>query len=234
MSSSKRNQRGSSNIFSQMLAAAEASNLTISDIDQAMYGKASPTASVVAVEDGSISLGDFVLSPVGLKGGDNATLDDWENLGKALKRLESGLQFLVGDWLLMGERRWGEKYRGAAEKLGYSEKSLREFTYVCRNVDLSIRMDKLSFKHHQIVAALNPEQQVNWLQIAATSNWSTSKLRAEINKTDDPITPDWWADWFMPKLDSLAQKARKATESERTAAANELRRLADELEGVKR
>ncbi|MCU0466692.1 MAG: hypothetical protein MUF38_19260, partial [Anaerolineae bacterium] len=95
----------------------------------------------------------------------------------------------------------------------------------------SLRSDKLSFKHHIAVASLDPENQKYWLDYAVENHLSANKLADAIAGKTNTLTSDWWADWFMPQLDGLAARARKATDAERAAAAAELRRLADELEG---
>ncbi|MCU0465824.1 MAG: hypothetical protein MUF38_14810 [Anaerolineae bacterium] len=226
---SKRDERGRVSVFEQL--AKQAPNIGQMSMSDSLAAYTGGATAVAPTPDGGVQIGDFTLTAVGLRGGESASFEDWMNVGGVLHRMESGMQFNIGDWFNLGEWRWGDKYRSAAMETGYKEKTLREYSYVCRAVDLSIRMDKLSFGHHQAVAALDPDAQRYWLNYAVEHSLSVSKLRSAMQAETDKVTPDWWADWFMPKLDGLAARARKATQVEREAAAAELRRLADELEG---
>lgn len=226
---SKSAERRRESVFTQL--AKQAPNIGHANFEASLAAYTGGATPVAPTPDGGVQIGDFTLTAVGLRGGENATFDDWMNVGGVLHRMESGMQFNIGDWFNMGERRWGDKYRSAAITTGYQEKTLREYSYVCRSVDLSIRMDKVSFGHHQAVASLDPETQRYWLDYAAENGLSVAKLRAAMRGESEKPTPDWWADWFMPEIDKMAARARKATQAEREAAAAELRRLADELEG---
>lgn len=226
---SKRDERSRVSVFEQL--ASQAPNIGQMSMSESLAAYTGGATPVAPTQDGGVQIGDFTLTAVGLKGGESASFDEWMNVGGVLHRMESGMQFNIGDWFNIGERRWGDKYRSAAIATGYKEKTLRDYSYVCRHVQLSMRIDNLTFTHHQLVVALNPDEQRYWLQYASENNLSVSKLRAAMRGESDKPTPDWWADWFMPEIDKVAARARKATQAEREAAATELRRLADELEG---
>ncbi len=169
---------------------------------------------------------------VGLSG-QAATFEEWEMVGRALKKIESGLQFAIGDWLLDGERRWGEKYTEAAALVGYKAKTLRQLVWVCRQVHLSLRIDKLTFGHHVLVAGMPADQQIMWLERAAdaTPSWSINRLRLEIARGERAPALDWYVDVALPKLDSFFKLIKGASNDERLELAAELRRRADWLEG---
>lgn len=159
------------------------------------FGDLSPAASaadgVAIAADGSLVAFDYRLTGVGL---DPKALSsqraDWERLGQLLFRFDRSMQWLIGDWLLQGEdKRWGQHEDIAAE-LGLQVKTLYDYRYVARQVDFSVRTEKLSFGHHKLVAQLEPSRQRHWLQRAASGDfdsatgesrsWSISRLRKEM------------------------------------------------------
>jgi hypothetical protein len=109
----------------------------------------------------------FTMTPTGLIADEGATFEQWQKVGEVLQKLDASIQWLLGDWLVYGERVWGQTYEQIAEATGYEVTSLRQYAWVARGVDLSIRIDKLSFGHHMLVAGLEPESQRNWLGRAA-------------------------------------------------------------------
>lgn len=140
--------------------------------------------------DGSVQVGRFALTPVGLRISGSASEDEWQKLGAMLQRVEGSVQWLIGDWYMYAERQWGRTYEQVAELTGYAEKTLREYASVARRVDLSIRMDKLTFGHHQVVAGMEPELQRQWLEWAAREGASISQMRKAIDgQTFSPALP---------------------------------------------
>lgn len=166
---------------------------SIDEIDKALFGKIkNPSAGgglITTTASGEVQIGSFTLTPMGLTVADGATYEEWDHVGLILRQLERSIQWLLGDWCNYGDREWGEKYTAIAEATGYAEKTLREYAYVAAN--LSIRVDKLSFKHHQIVAGMDAEEQRYWLNCAVDGGWSTAELRKAINGNPqlDPPTP---------------------------------------------
>lgn len=104
-------------------------------------------------------------------------VQEWVAEGRALVQAASVHQWAIADWMLRGEKTLGQRpaYDKAESITGYSRKTLTEWAYVARN--LSIRMDNLSFGHHQAVAALLPEAQKRCLEQAAARGFSVSEVR---------------------------------------------------------
>jgi ssDNA-binding Zn-finger/Zn-ribbon topoisomerase 1 len=86
----------------------------------------------------------------------------------------------VGDWLRFGAAKWGEKYALAAKITGHDTHSLENMVYVASHVDISLRRENLSWSHHFLVAALDPEQQEYWLDRALECNFTVNDLRIEL------------------------------------------------------
>src|SRR5690606_41631338 len=56
-----------------------------------------------------------------------------------------------------------------------------DLVYVAKSVPMSLRRDKLSFGHHMLVAAMEPDDQHAWLDYAERMQLSVSELRKAIN-----------------------------------------------------
>ena len=100
-----------------------------------------------------------------------------EAVGGLLGRMHQSLRFAIGDWLLLMETRFPEKFSQAAEVLGISEEGMREYLRVSEKVPRSVRKEQLSWSHHRAVATLEPSEQKEWLRTAVTERLSHHQLR---------------------------------------------------------
>lgn len=173
--------------------------------------------------DGNLTFGKVKLTPVGLQVDGDVTGDDWLELGKTIKRFADGVQWLVGDWLNGAQMIYGETYKDVALEVGYTYNTVKTFAWVARNVDLSIRIDKLSFGHHYLIASLPPEEQSYWLQQAVLGNWSISKLR-QMMKPQPPALP---TGKFEKAQESLLLSYRRANADEQRAMIAQMRQMLD-------
>lgn len=126
------------------------------------------------------------MTTTGLHIPDGISREDWEEVGAALGQIDRRMQFMVGDWINAGEREGyiSRDTYDAAERLfpQLSRKTLREYSSVARKS--SIRMDDLSFKHHQVVAPLPPEQQAERLEEARENHWPVETLKEHIREPE--------------------------------------------------
>ncbi len=104
----------------------------------------------------------------------------WILQGKHLGELSRKSNWLVGDWLRFGTAVWGEKYTLAAKITGHDTHSLENMVYVASHVGISLRRENLSWSHHSLVAALEPDEQAHWLDIATERRMSVNDLRIEL------------------------------------------------------
>lgn len=104
----------------------------------------------------------------------------WVEAGRKLCRVSACVNWWIGDWLNYGENKYGEKYAAAIEATGIEEQVLMNVSYVCRSVNLTTRLDSLSWSHHREVAPLRPKDQQHWLALASENKWSVSQLRQAI------------------------------------------------------
>jgi len=120
------------------------------------------------------------------------TFYEWADTGKRVVRLKESIQWLLGDWLNFGIKRYLEesgketrsyrvKYKAALESLPYENGTLRDFAWVAGAIELSRRRDKLSFGHHREIAGIDGnEKQDHYLDLAEKDELSVADLRALI------------------------------------------------------
>jgi len=125
----------------------------------------------------------------------NLSFNEWEACGERMRGFRESLKFIIGDWINYGEAAYGEAYAQAIEATDFDYDYLRNIAWVCRKVTMSLRSDKLTFYHHQIVAPLEPEDQTFWLDQAIKQHWSGAELARAIKlaqelKDDQPESDD--------------------------------------------
>lgn len=134
--------------------------------------------ALVRKPDGTMAFRGFLLTPTGLLSDAGAVdYDDWLDLGYTLRQLEGSLSWLIGDWLVFGEREYGKTYQQLAEMLGVEVATLYDWRYVASAVHFSVRTEKLHWSHHKLVAGLDEAQQVAWLDWAANNGRSVGEMR---------------------------------------------------------
>lgn len=130
-------------------------------------------------------VGDFhgaVWMPTGLALSEGMPFEEWQQIGSTLKQMERSVMWWIGDWLLFGERKYGETYAQASDESGYEVITLQTAVWVAQSVESSRRREDLSWSHHREVASLPAEGQVRWLQEASASKLSTRQLRDEVSR----------------------------------------------------
>lgn len=117
----------------------------------------------------------FTVSRTGLAVHEELSFDEWAALAPKLSEAARGIAFLIGDWLLYGERRFGKdharparrvqsgRYEHAIAATGLDQTTLQTYAHVARHVPSAQRHDALSWEHHKAVAKLPPRDQQHWL-----------------------------------------------------------------------
>jgi hypothetical protein len=188
---------------------------------------------ITALDDGSVRVGAFLLSSVGLSVEGTVSKDDWLSLMLAVRRVQSSVQWIVGDWLNYGvERKWGETYEQFAEMTGYSVQALKDMAWVSKAYEMSFRKDELSFKHHKVVADLDTNRRAEILQTAINERLSASDLQAlrDGHNVVNPTTIDRFERRFGGFLKFGLRLKQSASQDERQQIAARLRLLADQIE----
>jgi len=139
------------------------------------------------------------LSP--LPPGAQPTFEDWQEAGEWLRGVERHIQFWIGDWVNYGRERWGEQAEQgiasevetlAAEATGWKPATVDQYARVARQVPPENRDAALPFGHHREVADKPLAEQRPWLAKAKTENWSTSRLRAELQRAEPEADTTCW------------------------------------------
>ena len=110
-------------------------------------------------------------------------LRDWLEHGRRFGALGRGVAWWIGDWLVYGNARYGERYARAVRATGYEAQSLMNMVYVASRFAPERRRPALSWSHHAEVAALAPEEQERWLDMAEQERMSARSLRSELRAT---------------------------------------------------
>jgi len=106
--------------------------------------------------------------------------EEWAAAGRRFGAISRCSQWWVGDWIRYGTQKWGEKYVQAARITGYDIASLRNIAWVASQFDVSLRSDKLSWSHHALLAPLETDEKVYWLERATAERFSVVDLRTEL------------------------------------------------------
>lgn len=117
------------------------------------------------------------------------TSEKYNTLFSTVLSLSKSCNWLLGDTLLLADRKWGNqytagKYEEAAAATGLSIGAIRNIVSTCKAFPREMRHENLSFTHHQEVARLkdNPDAQHEVLQQASDEKMSVKSLRKEITK----------------------------------------------------
>jgi hypothetical protein len=104
----------------------------------------------------------------------------WAAHGRRLGAIGRGVAWWIGDWLLYGNARYGEKYARAAKITGYDVQTLMNMVYVASRFAPARRRERLSWSHHAELASLPEPVQERWLMEAETHRMSVRSLRQEV------------------------------------------------------
>lgn len=148
-----------------------------------------PSTGIIKRDDGSLEVSNIRIHRTGLEFVGDVSEDEYEIFGQTLLQIDTAYQWIVGDYLAYGVDNNYGMAKDFAETLGREPKTISNWVSICRQVTSSHRWEDLSFKHHEYVASLSPEEQDYWLEKAAIGNekagdahkvWSANKLRQEI------------------------------------------------------
>jgi hypothetical protein len=117
---------------------------------------------------------------LGLRFAGALSFEGWERAGEQISRIVSSSAWCLGDWIIVGQSRFTDRYKQVIEAVGLDYQTVRNYAWVARRFEMSRRRDTLSFQHHAEVASLPPDEQDHWLDRAEDRGWSRNRLRQEI------------------------------------------------------
>jgi hypothetical protein len=124
---------------------------------------------------------------------DDLPLETWSTIGTNLVSVSDSSIWWIGDWLVFGQERYPDRYRMAMAETSLHYQTLRNYAWIARRFEVSRRRDDLTFQHHVEVAAMAPQIQDHWLDLASNLGWSRNELRRQIRQsesTDDDRSAD--------------------------------------------
>ena len=138
-------------------------------------------AEYLVPDAGKMELNDLVQQDgLALRPKAALTLQQADYVLSTLWGVKERSQFYLGDLLNFCKETMGESYAQLIDETHYNIKTLQNYMWVCNRVRPNGRWDTLSFDHHASVSALEPEEQDQWLELAAKGGWSCRRLRDEI------------------------------------------------------
>lgn len=191
--------------------------------------------ALVPVDKGRYAFGDLEFTNSGVEVPRDLNYDDSITIIQQMRQFQDAIQWVIGDIASHCERRWGKTYREIAQATGYEEQTIRLYVYVATNVELTTRINTLTFSHHRMVASLRNEEgepqieyQRHWLERAAKDGWSAKQLESNIKQarslsdhTGQYVTSDSWlfAKGRIPRvtarMQTLWSKARNGDQKAR-------------------
>jgi hypothetical protein len=107
--------------------------------------------------------------------------DEAVSVGQELRRLKELSQWAIGDLANRVAEEYGSDSIGKyAYAIGLEKKTVWEYMRVARKYKESMRIDFLSFRHHQV--ALRTDEPDKWLERANDKNWSSNQLYKAIKE----------------------------------------------------
>lgn len=146
--------------------------------------------AIVPQPDGSMMYKGIKITAVGLMLPDDLDGETLFGFAKVASGLQTSMQWVIGDLMNSIDRVRGE-YDQYAALFNVERKTLVDWAYVCRSVDMSIRIDALTFGHHQLVAAdkYDRNQKYEWLAWAAQEGASIADMRKAMKGDTTPTPP---------------------------------------------
>jgi len=151
------------------------------------------------------------IRPVGMEITSELSIDEWSQLAGPIGNASRSVAFIIGDWLIHGEKAFrvkqntstsriaSKKYHLALANTGLDLTTLQNYAYVSRKVPLATRSEQLSWEHHKVLAKLPPLDQQVWIErcheeMKAGNPISTRRLRKSISlgrlATPDDLEPN--------------------------------------------
>lgn len=119
----------------------------------------------------------FELYPTGLTVVGKPTREEYSTAFQRLELIEGAIHWWYGDLALSYEGRYGAIVE-IAEGLGVDYDALRVYKSVASRYELLMRINSLTFTHHQIAAPL--DNRLRWLKRAEEKGWTAAELAKQI------------------------------------------------------
>lgn len=117
------------------------------------------------------------ITKTGLSLSGQLSFDEAREMLETMAAIDRAFKFALGDGLIYVAQQFGHRASELFNETHFSAGTLNNVMYVCRNVPVENRDFDLSFAHYYEVAKFDPEQQLEWLTLAAKNKWTREVLR---------------------------------------------------------
>lgn len=153
---------------------------------------------VVAKQGDDLVSGPLELNArfLAVRPGELIDFDGWAATGVWLETAHGAIQWWLGDWLLLGEARFGEAHAQALPELGVEPETLEQYAWLARNIPPSRRLFNLPWSVYRVVGALPEAEQRRWLERAERGNadgrpWTAAELRSAMASEAGVALEQW-------------------------------------------
>ncbi len=177
----------------------------------------------------ALSVGPFRATMTGLLVTGDVTYETWAAYGQGLQTVHQSIHWLIGDWLLLGERLFPDRYTQAVELTHLDYGTLRNDRSVAAHVLPEVRRLDLPHSYHSDIAPLPPLEQARWLEQAVANGWTRDEFRQQVRNaqcTDDTDGRDLalnvirTVSWELMRTQSLKAVARIVLADQRQGIAS--------------
>ncbi len=134
---------------------------------------------MIQLKNNDIEIQGFKLTEDGVQIVGSPTFQQWQDVGKFIKRSHKAVKFWQGDWLNYGEENFDEWTQHFDSEDPDSEKLRREM-WVAKKIPAERRHNSLSWEYHNEVADLVPEEQEQMFKVAEENKLSLSRFKSLI------------------------------------------------------
>jgi len=136
------------------------------------------------VDELIVTQGAFEFGEAGLVVHGSPSYDEWAAAFGETQALWVKSQrmwpWILGDFVIEGENRYGETYAQAITVTGMRLQTLMNYASLCRQFPKADRHPELSTSLHDAVRALGPDDRERWLELAADNDWTRQELRDRV------------------------------------------------------
>lgn len=106
--------------------------------------------------------------------------DDWLGIGPKLSGVFSAIHWWIGDWVVHGERTFGEMAAQAIDATDFEYNTISKDAWVARAIPYDQRRPELSYSHHRNLASsdINPTERAALMDMAIKNEWTTKMTLA--------------------------------------------------------
>lgn len=198
-----------------------------------------PDVQAIVVSGGTMQIGGFDFTPTGIAIPEDLTPDQWQQLLTVLVNFDTSMQWYIGDAIAYGNAKFGKTYEDMAKGTRYTKDTLKLYAFVSQSLPPLIRVNDLSFAHHQAVASCKTDaEKQEWLSKALIGTdgkkWSVDKLKKAMGYKSKRV-PSYVKDFRkLAKIDMENMTDRKATNARRQIAniRDWLNKIESDLDGI--